>query len=108
MVGRGPGADQVQSLLAAAARATQRLAVDGDLIKPQSVVQGLHPFAEASLESLRIELIEHALEGVMSRRLLRQPQEPRQPVAATAGKGFDLLPVVTAADDTTDRHDDKV
>ena len=72
MVGRGPGTDQVQSLLTAAARATERLAVDGDLVEPQSIVQGLHPFAEASLESRRLELIEHALEGIMGRRLLRQ------------------------------------
>jgi len=57
----------MQGGLTIATRATQRLAIDGDVLKVGDLGQGLDPGGETMLEGLRIEAAEDVTEAVRAR-----------------------------------------
>jgi hypothetical protein len=104
----GPRTDQMERPELGRARTTQRFAVDGRVLDPQSLLDRLHPVPEADLERLRLEPVEDALEGVMRGDAVGQLQETLQPVATLAAERLDVLPVLGAGDDGAEGDDEDV
>jgi hypothetical protein len=90
------------------AGAAPGLAVDGDVLDAQSLLNGLHPVAEAGLKGLWLEPVENPFKGVMRGHAVGQFQEALQPVAAFAAKGFDLLPVLRTGNAGAESDNDDV
>jgi hypothetical protein len=109
MVLGGPGTDHVQrpQVVAADLGAAQGLAVDGNLLQPQTFPQGPHPIGKAVAKEPGRQPSKEAFEGVMGRNAVGQSQEGAQPVLAFAAKQSNLLPVAGPADDGAqgDGHD---
>ena len=101
----GPGADQVQGLVAgrAVARAAQGLAVDRHLARHQ-VGHGGHPTPEAGLELHGVDQGEEAAEGVVGGDAVGQLQEAAQPLQLGVAEALDGHPVVRTAQDSTQGH----
>src|SRR4029077_20229685 len=76
-----PSGDQMQRLapLAAGMGSPRRLSVDGNDVGVV-LAQGLDPGAEASLEQLSVEPVDHVIERVVSRDAALIGQEPPQEI----------------------------
>src|SRR4051794_31415995 len=105
-----PGADQVQrpALVAAAARAPPRLAVDRHHLALDPVRQGLRPAGEAGLERVRVDEHEHPPEGVVRGDAVRQGEEGPEPGLLAATVELDVLPALRAGDHRADRDREDV
>src|SRR6266849_6375492 len=89
-------------------RTAQGLAVDGDVLDRQRLLDGLHPLTEASLECPRLDAVEDAFKGIMRGTAVGKLQEPLEPVAALAAEERDLLPVLGAGNDRAKSDDNDV
>ena len=104
----GPGAYQVQGAELRGARASQSLAVDGNVLDVEFSGDGGDPTLKALLKSAGIDAIKEALEGVVGRNAVGELKEATQPIAPLFAEDFDLLPILSASQDGTQGNDDDV
>src|SRR5207248_3522048 len=107
---RGPGTDQLQRPQARCLipAATQSLAVDGNVLPSQRLLQRPRPIPEAAGERIWVQAGEDTLERVMRGSPVGQGEELLQPLQAPAGEGLDLRPGVRPTDHRADGNDDQV
>src|SRR5713101_763402 len=104
----GPGTDQVQRPQARRSRATQRLAVNGDMRHLQDSAQVQQPLPQARLKSLRVDKLEQPLKRVVGWDVVRQSQEPFEPNAVSSAKQCNGPPTVGATDNGANGDDNDV
>ena len=98
---RCPGADQVQGAEFVGAGATQGLAVNGDMLDLECLGEGSDPMLEAAVKRLGIDAVEDAFEGVVRGNAVGKFEKAAQPIETLFAEGFDLLPILGAAQDGT-------
>jgi hypothetical protein len=88
--------------------ATQCLAVDGDEFAVRCPDDSVHPTQKALLERGRIHRGEDAAEGVVGRNPVGQIEKGDKPVPLFFGVRFDVGPMITPGNDSTEGDGDDV
>ena len=103
-IGRGPGADQVNRLLARpiVVRTAHCLAVDSHHLARQKGRHRLGPLHEAPLELLRVQPGENVAEGVVGRDSVGQVQKGAEPLLLALAEHLHIDPGIGAANHGAD------